>query len=292
MHAGARGAVPGRSSDTLTEDSASAGGVPTADGGALHEESAVMIEARGLTKIYGEVAAVDHLDLDVHRGEIFGFLGPNGAGKTTTIRMMVGLVRPSSGVVRIGGIDLAEDPLTPRAMMAYLPDTPYLYEKLTGREFIYFMAGLYRVPPDRAVRRANELLPLFGLEDRADDLIEGYSHGMRQKALLAAALVHDPRILFLDEPSVGLDPRSARLLRDILAELARRGTTVFLSTHILEIAERLCQRIGIIDDGRLVALGTVDELHERAEVSGSLEDIFLNLTGGPAYAELAEVLNG
>jgi ABC-2 type transport system ATP-binding protein len=250
-----------------------------------------MIETRDLTKCFGEVCAVDSLNLKIPPGEIFGFLGPNGAGKTTTIRMLVGLTPPTSGEVLIDGLELEEESLAARARMAYLPDTPYLYEKLTGREFIHFVAGLYRVPSDRAERRINDLLPLFGLEDRADDLIESYSHGMQQKTVLAAALVHDPKVLFLDEPTVGLDPRSARLLRDILQQLSRRGTTVFLSTHILEIAERMCQRIGIIDEGRLIALGTVDELHERAQVSGSLEDIFLDLTGGPAYAEIAEVLS-
>jgi len=249
-----------------------------------------MIETRGLTKRFGDVVAVDGLDLQIPRGEIFGFLGPNGAGKTTTIRLLVGLARPTLGEVFIGGKSLGQDSLEARASMAYLPDTPYLYEKLTGREFIHFVAGLYRVPTDRAERRIGDLLPMFGLEDRADDLIEGYSHGMRQKTVLAAALVHDPQVLFLDEPTVGLDPRNARLLRDILQQLSDRGTTVFLSTHILEIAERMCQRIGIIDDGKLIALGTMDELHERAAVSGSLEDIFLDLTGGPAYAEIAEVL--
>ena len=249
-----------------------------------------LIEAEGLTRRYGDFVAVDQLDLRVARGEIFGFLGPNGAGKTTTIRMLTGLLRPTSGRVRIDGIDLAEAPLEARARMAYLPDTPYLYEKLSAREFIHFVAGLYRVPPERAVRRTAELLGILGLEDRADDLIEGFSHGMRQKTVLAAALVHDPKVMFLDEPTVGLDPRSARLMRDIFRQLSERGTTVFLSTHILEIAERMCDRIGIINEGRLIELGTVAELHARARSGGSLEDIFLELTGGPAYAEIADIL--
>jgi ABC-2 type transport system ATP-binding protein len=249
-----------------------------------------MIQSTDLTKRYGDFTAVDQLNLGVRRGEIFGFLGPNGAGKTTTIRMLVGLLRPTSGRIVVDGIDLLDQPLAARARIAYLPDTPYLYEKLTGREFIYFVAGLYRVPPDRVERRIGELLPLFGLADRADDLIEGYSHGMRQKTVLAAALVHEPRVMFLDEPTVGLDPRSARLLRDILRQLALRGATVFLSTHILEIAERMCDRIGIVDKGRLIALGTVDELHAQVDRVGSLEDIFLDLTGGPAYAEITELL--
>ncbi len=249
-----------------------------------------MIEAVGLTRHFGDVVAVDELDLEVDRGEIFGFLGPNGAGKTTTIRMLVGLLRPTSGHIRIAGLDLAEEPLAARSLMAYLPDTPYLYEKLTGREFVHFVGGLYDVESESIARRLGELLPLFSLEDRVDDLIEGYSHGMRQKTLLASALVHNPQVLFLDEPTVGLDPRSARLMRDIFRQLADGGVTVFLSTHILEIAERMCDRIGIIDDGKLIALGTVAELHRLADRSATLEDIFLDLTGGPAYAEIAEVL--
>jgi len=248
------------------------------------------VETVALTKSYGEVVAVDALDLGVRRGEIFGFLGPNGAGKTTTIRMLVGLLRPTSGVVRVAGLDLEAEPLAARARIAYMPDTPYLYEKLTGREFIHFVAGLYDVPPERAARRADELLALFDLADRADDLIDGYSHGMRQKTVMIAALVHDPEVLFLDEPTVGLDPRSARLMRDVFRQLSERGTTVFLSTHILEIAERMCDRVGIIDRGRLIALGTVPELRRQADRSDTLEDIFLALTGGPAYAQIAEVL--
>jgi ABC-2 type transport system ATP-binding protein len=251
----------------------------------------LMIETVQLTRTFGEVRAVDALDLQVPRGEIFGFLGPNGAGKTTTIRMLVGLLRPSSGRVCVAGHDLTTEPLAARSRIAYLPDTPYLYNKLTGREFVHFVGGLYNVPSERINRRLKELLPLFGLADRADDLIEGYSHGMRQKTLLAAALIHDPEALIFDEPTVGLDPRSARLLRDILRQLVARGSTVFLSTHILEIAERMCDRIGIIDGGRLIALGTVDELHRQAHREGSLEDIFLELTGGATYAEIAEVLD-
>jgi ABC-2 type transport system ATP-binding protein len=255
-----------------------------------HSDNGWMIEAEHLTKTYGDLAAVNDVSLKVARGQIYGFLGPNGAGKTTTIRLLVGLLRPTSGTVRIDGLDLALDGLAARSRLAYLPDTPYLYEKLTGREFVHFVAGLYGVPPEVAVRRTAGLMPLFGLADRADDLIEGYSHGMRQKTVMVAALVHDPAVLFLDEPTVGLDPRSARLLKDVLRQLVGRGVTVFLSTHILEIAERMCDRIGIIHQGRLIADGGVDDLHEMANMSGSLEDIFLELTGGPADAEIAEVL--
>lgn len=250
-----------------------------------------MIEAIGVTKRYGTVVAVDDLNLRVGRGEIIGFLGPNGAGKTTTLRMLTGLLRPTSGTIRVGGHDLAGDPIGARAVMAYLPDTPYLYDKLTGREFIHFVAGLYNVPAAHVEMRLTELLPLFELGGREDDLIEGYSHGMRQKTLMVAAMVHDPKVFFLDEPTVGLDPRSARVMRDIFRQLAERGTTVMLSTHILEIAERMCDSIAIIDRGRLIAHGTIDELRRIARRNETLEDIFLEVTGGAAYAELTEVLD-
>jgi len=249
-----------------------------------------MIVAERLVKHFGDAVAVDGVDLEVYKGEIFGFLGPNGAGKTTTIRLLTGLLTPTSGRALVGGHDVALAPIAARATMAYLPDTPYLYEKLTGREFIHFVAGLYRVTPEHAARRLDELLPLFDLADRADDLIEGYSHGMRQKTLMVAALVHDPEVMFLDEPTIGLDPRSARLMRDILRRLADNGTTVFFSTHILEIAERMCDRIAIIHRGRIVAQGTMAELRQIARQNETLEDIFLEVTGGAAVAELAQVL--
>lgn len=249
-----------------------------------------MILARHLTKAYGPALAVDGLDLNIAAGEIFGFLGPNGAGKTTTIRMLAGLLRPTAGTIEVAGVDMAVDPQQARSLIAYVPDTPYVYEKLTGREFLHFIAGLYSVDTETADRRITELLPLLGLLDRADDLIEGYSHGMRQKTLIAAALIHDPRVLLLDEPTVGLDPKSARLMQDIFRQLSRRGATVFLSTHLLPIAERMCDRIAIIDGGRIVAMGTVEELHRGADVSQTLEDIFLHLTGGPEVMEIADVL--
>ncbi|MCC7018776.1 MAG: ABC transporter ATP-binding protein [Ardenticatenales bacterium] len=249
-----------------------------------------MIEATDLVKRYGTFEALNGMTLRVGRGEIFGFLGPNGAGKTTTIRILTGLLQPTSGRARIGGHDLATDPLAARAIMSFIPDTPYLYEKLTAREYIHFVAGLYKTPPDIAARRMEELLEVFELADRADDLIEGYSHGMRQKTVMIAALVHDPQVLFLDEPTVGLDPRSAKLMRDVYRQLAARGATIFLSTHILEIAERMCDRIGIVQNGKLIALGTMDELRRLAAQNTSLEDIFLELTGGAAFAEIARVL--
>ncbi len=247
-----------------------------------------MIQARGLTKRYGDLLAVDSLDLSVAPGEIFGFLGPNGAGKTTTIKMLTGLLRPTAGRALIGGYDIQEQPLAAKALIGYVPDTPFLYEKLTGREFLRFIARLYDLEAEPAGRRADELLRFFNLEDRADDLIQSYSHGMRQKLALTAALLHEPRAFFLDEPTVGLDPRSARQVKDLLRHLARQGTAIFMSTHILEIAERMCDRVGIIDHGRLIACGTMAEL--RAGGDASLEDIFLQLTGGAEVAELARHL--
>ena len=258
------------------------------------------IEAVGLRKTYGAVEAVAGVDLAIGPGEIVGFLGPNGAGKTTTIKLLTGLLRPSAGRAAILGHDVQREPVAAKACFGYVPDTPNLYGKLRGREFLRFMARLYRVPPAEAEPRAAELLRVFELWDASNDLVEGYSHGMQQKLALAGALVHDPRVLFLDEPTVGLDPRSARLIKDILLRLRDRGATVFLSTHILEIAERLCDRLVIIDKGRIVASGTMAELRGQVAAgatgvdgergAGSLEDIFLRLTGGADYAELAAVL--
>jgi ABC-2 type transport system ATP-binding protein len=248
-----------------------------------------MIEAIDLQKRYGDTLAVKGVDLQVRSGEIFGFLGPNGAGKTTTIKMLIGLLRPSAGSARIGGFDIQQQSIAAKSLVGYVPDQPYLPEKLTAREFLDFIAGLYQLDRLTARRRGEELLKLFDLEDRGDDLIGGYSHGMRQKTALAGALLHDPQAFFLDEPTVGLDPRSARLIKDILHGVAGRGAAVFMSTHILEIAERICDRVAIIGDGRVIAIGTIDEL--RAGRTGeSLEDIFLQLTGGAEEAEIAAAL--
>ena len=249
----------------------------------------VLIKTTGLVKRFGDKAAVSGVDLDVCGGEIFGFLGPNGAGKTTTIKMICGLLRPTAGNAYVGGFDIQQQPIAAKSILGYVPDEPLLYDKLSAREFLSFVADLYNVPARQAERRAEELLKLFDLSHDADNLIESFSHGMRQKTAIAGALMHDPRVLILDEPTVGLDPKSARLIKDILRQLAERGAAVFLSTHILEIAERMCDRIGIIDHGNLIAAGTVEEL--RAGQAGqSLEDIFLALTGGAEYAEIAQVL--
>ena len=253
--------------------------------------SNTLIETRDLVKRYGDKLAVNNVSFDVHGGEIFGFLGPNGAGKTTTIKIIVGLLQPTSGSVKVDGFDVQTQSLQAKASSGYVPDTPNLYAKLTGRELLRFVGDLYGIDRTQAERRGEELLRILDLTAAADDTIDSYSHGMQQKASLAAALVHDPKVLVLDEPTVGLDPKSARLIKDILRQMAERGAAVFLSTHILEIAERMCDRIGIINKGELIAVGTMEELHASNKVSGgSLEDIFLSLTGGVEEAEITEIL--
>lgn len=250
-----------------------------------------LIETRSLVKRYGEKLAVNNVSFDVQGGEIFGFLGPNGAGKTTTIKMIVGLLQPTSGSVKVAGFDVQAQPLLAKAASGYVPDTPNLYAKLSGRELLRFVGDLYSLERGQTARRIDELLRVLELTAAADETIDSYSHGMQQKASLAAALVHDPRVLVLDEPTVGLDPKSARLIKDILRQLAERGAAVMLSTHILEIAERMCDRIGIINKGELVAIGTMDELrHLGRSGETSLEDIFLGLTGGAEEAAIAEIL--
>ena len=250
-----------------------------------------LIETLNLVKCYGDKVAVKDVSFEVRANEVFGFLGPNGAGKTTTIKMIVGLLLPTSGTVKVAGYDVQSQPLLAKAASGYVPDTPNLYAKLTGRELLRFIGDLYDLDRQQVAQRTDELLSMFDLSAAADDTIDSYSHGMQQKASLAAALIHDPRVLVLDEPTVGLDPKSARLIKDILRQMAERGAAVFLSTHILEIAERMCDRIGIINKGELIAVGTMDELRSLGKTRGtSLEDIFLSLTGGVEVAEIAEVL--
>ncbi len=245
-----------------------------------------MIQTNALRKQYGDLVAVQDLDLEIAAGEVFGFLGPNGAGKTTTIRMMVGLLEPSGGQVLLGGHDLAREPEAAKALLGYVPDQPFLYGKLTAKEFLRFIAGLYRVDRDEIDERSVDLLEEFGLVERSEELIETYSHGMKQRLALAAALIHRPRILILDEPMVGMDPQGALALRQLLGALAASGVTIFLSTHSLPVAEELCDRIGILDRGRLVAQGTLAELRvvasefpELSQPDHSLESVFLSLTG-------------
>lgn len=251
----------------------------------------ITINSEALTKSFGARRAVQNLDLQVYSGEIFGFLGPNGAGKTTTIRMLTGLLKPTSGQAAVAGFDVGEKPIEVKRRIGYLADPPFLYEQLTGWEFLEFIAELYGVSFESVSQRARRLLELLELHDRVGELVEGYSHGMRQKLALVGTLLHDPPVLFLDEPTAGLDPRSARAVKDLLVELARRGRTVFLSTHILEIAQHMCHRVGIINEGELIAVGSLDELREQARAGeASLEDLFLELTGGADIREIADVL--
>ena len=249
-----------------------------------------MIETFNLTKYFGQLCAVDSLILQVDAGEIFGFLGPNGAGKTTTINMLTGLVRPSSGTAKLAGYDIQEQSLQAKAILGLMPDTPHLYEALSGRQFVRMIADLYEVPPQQAENEMEALLEQLELDDAADDQIKGYSYGMQKKILLISVLIHHPQILFLDEPTSGLDPRSARTVREILRQRCEQGCSVFMTTHILEIAERICDRVGIISKGKLIAVGTLAELQNRKrELSTqyidnntdkveTLEDIFLDLT--------------
>jgi ABC-2 type transport system ATP-binding protein len=250
-----------------------------------------MIRLEGLTKRYGSFTAVDALDLEVHRGELFGFLGPNGAGKTTTLRMIAGILRPTAGRVTVGGEDVHLRPMEAKAKLGFIPDRPYVYGKVTGAEFLRFVAALYGQSGPAVERRLSELLDLFELAPWSDELTESYSHGMRQKLLIASALVHRPEVMIVDEPMVGLDPRSARLLKDLLRRFVDRGGTVLMSTHTLEVAEAMCDRIGIILGGRFAACGTLDELrHQTASVGSSLEELFLKLTGAAPVESLDAVL--
>lgn len=249
-----------------------------------------MIQLRHLTKKFGSLIAVNDLCLRVQKGEIFGFLGPNGAGKTTTIRVMMGLLKPTSGQVLLGGHDLATAPLKAKALCGFIPDHPFVYDKLTGREFLRFAGGLYQLEAHVCEARIEELLDLFTLAQWGNDLVENYSYGMKQRLVVASALLHDPQVLVVDEPMVGMDPIGARLLKSLLRSLAAKGKTIFMSTHSLEVAQELCDRIGIILEGRLIALGTMAELRRQAGTDLGLEDIFLKLTAAPDLLEVIEAL--
>jgi len=251
-----------------------------------------LIRLAHLTKRYGKFTAVDGIDLVVPSGELFGFLGPNGAGKTTTFRMIAGILRPTSGSVEIGGIDISQRPLEAKARLGFIPDRPFVYDKLTGGEFLRFAAALYGQQGPMVERRIDELLELFDLSRWKDELTESYSHGMRQKLIISGALVHRPEVIVVDEPMVGLDPRSARLLKDLFRQFVDRGGTVLMSTHTLEVAETMCDRIAIMNGGRIRACGTMDELRADAVAGAAgLEDIFLRLTGDKAVRELLGVLD-
>jgi ABC-2 type transport system ATP-binding protein len=246
-----------------------------------------MIQLRDLSKNYGGFTAVDRLTLEVPRGELFGFLGPNGAGKTTTLRMIAGILQPTAGSVTIGGEDIQRNPEAAKAKLGFIPDRPYVYEKLTGAEFLRFVAALYGQEGAGVERRMDELLELFELAPWKDELTESYSHGMRQKLLISSALVHRPEVVVVDEPMVGLDPKSARTLKDLLRVFVERGGTVLMSTHTLEVAEAMCDRVAIIHQGRLAASGTMADLRrDTASEDMTLERLFLKLTGGEVPSSL------
>lgn len=239
-----------------------------------------MLIIQNVSKSYqkGKVKAVDGLSINVQPGEIFGFLGPNGSGKTTTIKMIVGLLRQDSGTITVQGKDTLRDSMGVKQIIGYVPDNPDLYDKLTGLEYLNFIADVYRVDSVTRRQRILRLLEMFELQNAVGDLIGSFSHGMKQKLALTAALVHDPLLLILDEPMVGLDPRSAHLFKELMNDHCKNGNTVFFSTHILDVAERLCHRVGIIKQGHLIASGTMEELRKDAAETRTLESIFLELT--------------
>lgn len=240
-----------------------------------------MIKISGVSKSYnrGETKAVNQVDLTVRDGEIFGFLGPNGAGKTTLIKMITGILNPDEGSIRINSQDISESPIESKMQIGYVPDDPNMFLRLTGLEYLNFMADMYLVPREFRLNRVKNLLERFDLYDAVGDLIQGYSHGMRQKIVLIGALLHDPPVWILDEPMTGLDPKSSFTLKEMMREQADAGKTVFFSTHVLEVAERLCDRVAIINKGRIIFCGALEEIHERLRSDQSLESLFLELTG-------------
>jgi ABC-2 type transport system ATP-binding protein len=238
-----------------------------------------MIQLIHLTKHYGKLAAVDDLNIEVPAGQIFGFLGPNGAGKTTTIRTMMGILKPTSGQILLGKHDVLKEPEKAKAISGFIPDRPFIYEKLSGNEFLEFVGKLHRVETARLKYRIVEMLEILELSPWKDELVESYSHGMKQRLVVCAALIHEPRILVIDEPMVGMDPKGARTLKDLFRALALKATTVFLSTHSINVAEEICHRIGIIQKGRLIACGSTTEIHRQtSNANGSFESVFLELT--------------
>lgn len=236
-----------------------------------------MIRAHALAKHFGTLRAVDGLDLHIPQGEFFAFLGPNAAGKTTTIKMICGLLKPTSGTALVGGFDVQREPEKAKAQLAYVPDFPFIYDKLTSQEFMRFVGDVFRMDRKLVERRTAELFEVFHLTDYYGELAENLSHGTRQRLVISSALLHDPKILVIDEPMVGLDPRHARIVKQVLRDRAKQGMTVFLSTHQLAVAEEVADRIGIINRGKLIALGTVDELRTQAHEQGGLEKVFLSL---------------
>jgi ABC-2 type transport system ATP-binding protein len=239
-----------------------------------------MIALENLTKAYSGITAVDDLNLRVSQGTIFGFIGPNGAGKTTTIKMMAGILKPTRGRILINGLDIAREPSQVKMMIGFIPDRPFLYEKLSGKEFLRFKAGLYGITGDALDERIDGLLETFELTQWADELIEAYSHGMKQRLVIASAMMHEPKVIIVDEPMVGLDPKGAKLVKDIFMAWARGGSTVFMSTHTLTLAQEVCGEVAIVNRGRVVASGAPEELERQAGVKGSLERVFLKITAG------------
>jgi ABC-2 type transport system ATP-binding protein len=243
-----------------------------------------MIRTEHLTKKYGGLVAVNDLTLTIPRGQIFAFLGPNGAGKTTTIKLLAGLLKPTSGRAFIGDYDIQKDPIAARKILSFVPDMPFLYDKLEPMEFMLFVGQLYGMERAEVARASDALFDVFGLDEIRNQTIENLSHGTRQRLVIASALLHQPKVIIIDEPMVGLDPRSARVVKNVLKERSRAGATVFLSTHVLHIAEELADQVGILNRGRLIAVGTIDELREVSGEKGELENAFLALTRGEAAA--------
>lgn len=251
-----------------------------------------MIRLTNLTKRYGKFTAVDGIDLEIRRGELFGFLGPNGAGKTTTMRMIAGILQPTSGKIEIAGNDVALDPLKAKSRLGFIPDRPFVYDKLTGAEFLRFVAALYGQDGEPIERRMDELLDLFELTSWKDELVESYSHGMRQKLIISSALLHRPEAIVVDEPMVGLDPKGQKFLKDLFRAFVERGGTVLMSTHTLDMVEEMCDRIGIISGGKILACGTMAEVRQQtAGGDAKLEELFLKLTGGIIEREMDAILD-
>ena len=249
------------------------------------------VKLSNVVKRYSDIVAVDNVNLDVRYGEIFGLLGPNGSGKSTTLKIILGLVKADLGSTNVLGIDAEENPVAVKQQVGYVPESPRLYEFLTGIEYLDFIGDIYGMAPSEKKERIDEYLRALDLEGREGDMIGGYSAGMKQKIAIISALIHKPKLLLLDEPLTGLDPKSARIIKDLLHELASKGVTVIMSTHILEIAQAMCHRIAIMLSGKLVALGNMEELRQRAKMPGSdLEDIFLKLTGTEDIRDVVEAL--
>jgi ABC-2 type transport system ATP-binding protein len=249
-----------------------------------------MITLIDVTKRFGEFTAVDRLNLNVSQGELFGFLGPNGAGKTTTLKMMAGVLKPTGGKIIIDNKDMSEDPLECKQVIGFIPDRPFLYEKLTGREILQFIAGIYGLSQDGLEKRMKQLFELFEIGSWKDDLVESYSHGMKQRLVMVTALIHQPRVIIVDEPMVGLDPRAAKLVKKVFRSLCQRGITIFISTHTLQVAEEMCDRIGIIHQGKLIAIGTMKDLREMSGLQAKeLEEVYFKLTGAEEIEESQEI---